>query len=162
MHHADDPGNVQDVCVVWGDNVASGSYRRVAYSSGEFTCYYQWSGSLDPPFDPAQMSNNHLIPADAYVAHRIRQLRIGDQVRMSGLLVDYEASRDGEHRVSRRTSLTRADTGNGACEVLYATAIDVIRPGDRLAANAATYAWYASLGLFAALGVVWLVRPPTA
>src|SRR5688572_7840900 len=92
MHHADDPANVQDVCVVWGDNVANGSYRRVTYASGEFTCYYQWPGPLDPPFDPAQMSNNHLIPADAFVAHRIRQLRIGDQIRMSGLLVDYEVS----------------------------------------------------------------------
>ena len=162
MYHADDPGNVQDVCVVWGDNVANGSYLRVTYSSGEFTCYYQWSGSLSPPFDPAQMSNNHLIPADAFIAYRIKQLRIGDQIRMSGLLVDYEVSRDGVNRLARRTSLTRTDTGNGACEVVYVTALDVIQPGDRLAANAAAYAWYASLGLLAALGVVWVVRPPTA
>jgi len=162
MYHTDDPGNVQDVCVVWGDNVRNGSYRRVTYSSGEFTCYFQWSGSLDPPFDPAQMSNNHLIPGDAFVASRIKQLRIGDQIRMSGLLVDYEVSRGGDHRLARRTSLTRTDTGNGACEVVYVTALDVIRPGDRLAASAAGYAWYASLGLLAALGVVWFVRPPTA
>jgi hypothetical protein len=161
LYHADDPGNVQDVCVVWGDNVANGSYRRVTFSSGEFTCYSQWSGSLSPPFDHAQMSNNHLIPADALVAHRIRQLRIGDQIRMTGLLVDYEVSRDGRTVSSRRTSLTRTDTGNGACEVVYVTALDVIRPGHRLAADAAAYAWYASLGLLAALGIVWFVRPPT-
>lgn len=32
----------------------------------------------------------------------------------------------------------------------------------RFAADAATYAWGASLGVFVALAVVWLARPPFA
>src|SRR5262245_39732813 len=161
MYHAADPGNVEDVCVVWGEVIANGSYRRVSFSSGEFTCYYSWSGVLTRPFNPEKMSNNHVIPADNTIARRVRAIRAGDQIRMRGLLVDYAVSSGGRDVFTRRTSLTRKDTGNGACEILYATEMEVIRPGHPLDTVAARYAWYASLGLLVALGAVWFVRPPT-
>jgi len=161
MYHAADPGNVEDVCVVWGEVIANGSYRKVSFSSGEFTCYYSWSGVLTPPFNPERMSNNHVIPADGDIARRIRAIRAGDQIRMRGLLVDYAVSSGGRDVFTRRTSLTRKDTGNGACEILYVTEMEVIRPGHHLDTVAARYAWYASLGLLVALGAVWFVRPPT-
>jgi hypothetical protein len=162
LYHKADPGNVEDVCVVWGDVITNGSYRKVAYSSEEFTCYYSWAGVVSPPFNPDKMANNHLLPATDTVTRQIRAIRAGDQVRMQGLLVDYTVSRDGHELLRRRTSLTRTDTGNGACEVLYVTDLHVLRTGNRLRANAATYAWYASLASFVALTVVWLVRPPFA
>jgi hypothetical protein len=162
MYHKADPGNVEDVCVVWGESIVNGSYRKVTYKSEEFTCYYGWSGILTPPFNPEKMSNNHLIPANDTVAHQIRGIRTGDQIRMSGLLVDYRVSSGGRDVFTRQTSLTRKDTGNGACEILYVTEMHVIRPGSHLAADAAAYAWYTSLGLLVALGVVWFVRPPIA
>ena len=162
LYHKADPGNIEDVCVVWGEVIANGSYRQVSYSSGEFTCYYAWSGSIAPPFNPEKMANNHLIPADAAVARRIRAIRIGDQIRMKGLLVDYHVSRQGREVFMRRTSLTRTDTGNGACEILYVTNMNVVRTGNHARADAAKYVWYASLALFVALVGVWLVRPPGA
>jgi hypothetical protein len=160
IYHKADPGNIEDVCVVWGEAITNGSYRKVSYKSEEFTCYYSWSGIVTPPFNPEKIANNHLIPANDTVADRIRAIRIGDQIRMKGLLVDYKVSSGGREILSRRTSLTRNDTGNGACEILYVTDLYVVRPGNHLEADAATYAWYASLGLFVALGVVWFVRPP--
>src|SRR5258705_13827551 len=60
LYHQADPGNIEDVCVVWGDVITNGSYRQVSYSSGEFTCYYAWAG-VAPPFNPEQMANNHVI-----------------------------------------------------------------------------------------------------
>ncbi len=96
------------------------------------------------------------------MARQIRAIRIGDQIRMRGLLVDYTVSSDGSEVFTRRTSLTRTDTGNGACEILYVTDVHVLRPGNRLRADAARYAWYASLGVFVVLTVVWLARPPGA
>jgi hypothetical protein len=162
LYHKADPGNIEDVCVVWGEPITNGSYRAVTYSSGEFTCSYEWSGSVAPPFNPAKLANNHLVAADGAVARRIRALRVGDQVRLRGLLVDYTVTRDGSELFSRRTSLTRTDTGNGACEILYATDVSVIRPANRLRAEAARYAWWASLGALVALAVVWLARPPFA
>jgi hypothetical protein len=161
MYHKADPGNVEDVCVVWGEAIANGSYRKVTYESGEFTCYYSWSGILSPPFNPEKMANNHLIPANDTVAHQIRGIRPGDQIRMNGLLVDYRVSSGGRDVFTRQTSLTRKDTGNGACEIVYVTDMHVIRPGSHLEADAAAYAWYTSLALLVALGVVWFARPPT-
>ena len=81
---------------------------------------------------------------------------------MSGLLVDYTVTRDGQAIFARQTSLTRGDTGNGACEILYVTDLAVVAKGNRLEADAGSYAWYASLGLLVALLTVWFVRPPLA
>ena len=162
LDHKVDPGNIRDVCVVWGESIANGSYRKVKFWSGEFTCSFSWPAPLTPPFKPETASNNHLLPADALIAAQIGRIHVGDQIRMTGLLVDYQVARDGREIFTRHTSLTRGDTGNGACEILYVTGLAVVAPGDHLGADAGRYAWYASLALLAALGVVWLARPPLA
>ena len=70
-NHQADPGNIRDVCLVWGDDVTNGSYRKVAFWSGEFTCSYSWSGVLTPAFNRDEISNNHLIPASGAIARQI-------------------------------------------------------------------------------------------
>ena len=162
LYHQADPGNIRDVCVVWGEDVTNGSYRKVRFWSGEFTCSYRWSGAFTPAFNPEKASNNHLIPADPVTAARIGAIHVGDQIRMTGLLVDYTVTKDGQEIFTRRTSLTRGDTGNGACEILYVTDLAVVVAGDHLRANAARYLWYAGLALLVGLAVVWLVRRPLA
>jgi hypothetical protein len=162
LYHQADPGNIRDVCVVWGEDVTNGSYRKVTFWSGEFTCSYRWSGALTPAFNPEKASNNHLIPADPVTAARIGAIHVGDQIRMTGLLVDYTVTKDGQEIFTRRTSLTRGDTGNGACEILYVTDLAVVVAGDHLRVNAARYLWYAGLALLVGLAVVWLVRRPLA
>ena len=132
------------------------------FSSGEFTCSYSWSGALTPAFNPDKASNNHLIPASRAIARRIGAIHVGDQIRMTGLLVDYTVTKDGQEIFTRRTSLTRHDTGNGACEILYVTDLSVVATGNHLQADAGRYMWYTSLALLVALGVVWFVRRPVA
>jgi hypothetical protein len=162
LYHQADPGNIRDVCVVWGEDITNGSYRKVKFWSGEFTCSYSWSGVLTPAFNPEKASNNHLIPADGAIARQIGAIHVGDQIRMTGLLVDYKVTRDGQDIFTRRTSLVRNDTDNGACEILYVTGLSVVAPGDHLQADAGRYMWYTSLALLVALGVVWFVRRPSA
>ena len=162
LGHKVDPGNIKDVCVVWGDAVTSGAYRKVTFTSGEFTCSFSWSRNFTPPFNPEKASNNHLIPATAAIDRQIRAIHVGDQIRLTGFLVDYTVTKDGQEIFTRRTSLTRSDTGNGACEILYVTGLSVIAKGDHFQADGGRYAWYAGLAVFAALGVVWFVRPPLA
>ena len=67
------------------------------------------------------IANLHVLPADEFVLRRIEALRPGERVRGSGLLVAAKRA-DGWHWTS---SLTREDTGNGACELIYLTAIEV-------------------------------------
>jgi hypothetical protein len=54
-------------------------------------------------------------------------VRIGDQIRVKGYLVDYTTYKDGQPAGTRVSSEVRTDTGNGACEVLFVESFDVIR-----------------------------------
>ena len=60
-------------------------------------------------------ANMHLIPSRDGIHDRLAALRPGQVVRFSGYLVDAERA-DGWRW---RTSLTRDDTGNGACELVW-------------------------------------------
>ena len=68
------------------------------------------SGSADMP-----------LPADAGVRRALGRARVGQLVALDGYLVDANRA-DGWHW---RTSLTRDDTGDGACELFYVTSVDV-------------------------------------
>jgi hypothetical protein len=57
----------------------------------------------------------HMIPADARVAHALKRVRTGDVIVIDGMLV--EADKPGGWRW--RSSMTRTDTGAGACELVY-------------------------------------------
>jgi hypothetical protein len=153
----EDSVNLKDICVVWGDNLKSGAYRdpNISYKSGEFTCYYRWYGRLEKPFNPHQLSNNHLLTADENIQDIIRDVRIGDQVRVKGSLVDYaEAGTDWY----RRTSLTRQDNnhssrGAGACEVFYADEVEILKKNQ----PAANELYYYGKRVFAFLIVLQLL-----
>jgi hypothetical protein len=60
-------------------------------------------------------ANMHLIAADSSVARQISNVRRGQVVHMRGYLVRADAA-DGWHWVS---SLSREDSGAGACEVFW-------------------------------------------
>lgn len=122
ISHKDDPAQTVDICVVWGPNIATNGYRMVTYSHGDWTCYYRWNTEYDPPFSGNFLSNNHIIPTTPALAKLIKQIKVGDQIYLSGTLVDYSIlSPEGTAMFSRHTSLNRTDTGNGACEILYLT-----------------------------------------
>ncbi len=60
-------------------------------------------------------ANMHLIAANASVAKVINSARVGQVITLDGQLVDV---RD-QNGAQMKTSLTRTDTGAGACEILY-------------------------------------------
>lgn len=64
-------------------------------------------------------ANMHLIPADAGVHRALERVHAGQVVALDGFLVDADRA-DGWHW---RTSLTRDDTGDGACELFYVIAV---------------------------------------
>lgn len=145
--HREDPGNMKDICVVWGSNIGNNAYLNVEYWSGEFTCYYRWYQNVG--FSGSALSNNHLIPADERIADIIQSVRIGDQIRLKGVLANYTVT-DANGRVvfSRRTSTTRNDTSNGACEIVYVTDAAIIQKGDRILEYTKRGAWYTAIAAF--------------
>lgn len=60
-------------------------------------------------------ANMHMIPANAAVAATLGDVREGQRIRLSGQLVRV----DGEDGFTWSSSLSREDTGNGACELIW-------------------------------------------
>jgi hypothetical protein len=66
-------------------------------------------------------ANWHVIPENDEVRAVLRRLRAGSLVQLRGRLVDIEGKEGG-----MRTSLTRDDTGAGACEILLAVSARMV------------------------------------
>lgn len=116
--------NVADVCVVWGQS-ARADLARFDFWSGQFTCFFQTRDDAAwRSFRPEQLSNNHLLSADGTLRDQIARVRVGDQIRVDGLLASYR----NDTGFKRGTSVVRTDTGNGACETIYVTGFEVLRP----------------------------------
>lgn len=60
-------------------------------------------------------ANMHMIPANAAVADALSDIRAGQRIRLSGQLVRV----DGDDGFTWSSSLSREDTGNGACELIW-------------------------------------------
>lgn len=65
-------------------------------------------------------TNIHVIPANDQVRKKISQIKEGNIVRLTGFLVN--VIENGE---VIKTSMTRMDTGAGACEILYVQDVDL-------------------------------------
>ncbi len=60
--------------------------------------------------------NMHLIPANAFIHSLIKSTRVGEIIELKGKLVRVDAEEDDWHW---RSSLSRTDKGNHACEVIW-------------------------------------------
>lgn len=155
IHDAfNDQINVVDLCVVFAENVASGGYVGLDYSSGQFVCYVRTSSTEKwQRFSMRALSNNHLLADRPSIARTLRSVRIGDQVRIRGWLAEY--AHDHGFPFRRGTSLTRDDTGNGACETIYVQDVEVLRAGG------GPWRWlpWPAAGLIVAGLALWLRAP---
>ncbi|MBQ7707431.1 MAG: hypothetical protein IJT72_06605 [Lachnospiraceae bacterium] len=66
-------------------------------------------------------SNNHLIPADKSVRRKIKKIKKGDHIKITGYLVNIDAENKRGKTFIWESSTSRDDTGDGACEVIYVT-----------------------------------------
>jgi len=155
IHKAwNDQLNVVDLCVVFAENAKSGGYVGLDYSSGQFVCYVQTSSSEKwQRFSMRALSNNHLLADRPSIISTLRNVQVGDQVRIRGVLAEY--THNHGFAFKRGTSLTRDDTGNGACETIYVQEVEVLRAGGR------PWRWlrWPAIALLA-LGLVVWVRAP--
>jgi hypothetical protein len=107
-----------DLAFGWGQMSDSGVLARLDISQSNRWYYYHWSTDSPPiPKDEIVRSsaNMHMIPADDEVRRALRSVREGDIVHLEGQLIEARG-KDGS---VWRSSMTRDDTGDGACEVVY-------------------------------------------
>ena len=106
-----------DVVFGWGKMSDESVLARIVFSqSGRF---YFWRYEGAPPIPRREIevssANMHLIPATDAVEKRLARVRPGNVVTLRGYLVQVTRY-DG---FVWRSSLTREDSGNGACELIW-------------------------------------------
>lgn len=113
-----------DLALGWGRMSDTTVLDKLQISQSARWYTYRW-GNDGPPIPPDEIirssSNMHMIPADKTVAAQLLRVRPGDVVHLRGELIQAQRG-DG---TVWHSSLSRTDTGNGACEVVWVQALDV-------------------------------------
>ncbi len=115
-----------DLVMTWGQLPLEPYRGKVSYS--QMARFYFWrthDGSLDLHYIATHSANMHMIPATRNLARALAHVGSGDSVHVRGLLVDVESDRGFRWA----TSLTREDTGPGACELVW---VEELQRGARL------------------------------
>ena len=112
-----------DLALGWGVMSDQSLLEQIDISQSSRWYRWRYEGSL--PVSDQQIitssGNMHMIPATKSVERSLMKLREGDVVVLQGYLVDV----DHESGWRWRTSMTRTDTGAGACEIVYVESIAV-------------------------------------
>ena len=113
----------EDLALGWGP--MSDNHVLAAFDVSQGARFYTWRPRGPLPIAREDVivhsANTHVIPADARIRSELAHLRVGQVVHLAGTLVD--ATRDDGAWL--RTSLTRTDTGAGACEVMLVENVEV-------------------------------------
>ncbi len=149
--------NVKDLCVVFGKNVQSDVFRKLRYRSGPWTCFFQIPDrQTGKQFRSDQLSNNHILTDNIDLHRLVMRAAPGDEVRISGMLANYQNQATG---FERETSISRTDTGNGACETIFVTDFSITKKANHLWRMMYRVAgWAASLAILGFIATL-LVRP---
>lgn len=106
-----------DFAVGWGPMSDQAVVDQLEFWQGQ-RWYRYWPRKSRPPLSPDEMNshsaNMHLIPADGNVKRALQSVAAGKIVELDGYLVQV----DGPGGYTWRSSLSRTDTGNGACELM--------------------------------------------
>ncbi len=111
-----------DLALGWGRMSDEAVLKAIEINqSGRFYFWRVQSFPIPQREIEVSSANMHMIPADSSVARSLSAVRRGQVVQLHGLLVRIDAN-DGWHWVS---SLSREDTGAGACELIWVESLTV-------------------------------------
>lgn len=111
-----------DLVLGWGRMSDTAVLERISIIQGNR--FYFWRTPEFPiPRREIETSsaNMHLVPANDVVAGRVNEVRRGHFVRLSGYLIEARGA-DGWRW---RSSLTREDTGDGSCELIWVERLEL-------------------------------------
>jgi len=112
-----------DLALGWGvmSDTSLLEQLEISQSSRWYRWRYEDSILVSEQQIIASSGNMHMIPATQSVEQSLMKLRQGDVIALQGYLVDV----DHKSGWKWRTSMTRTDTGGGACEIVYVESITV-------------------------------------
>ncbi len=112
-----------DLALGWGQMADPAVYEKLNISQGGRWYRYSWPDQPPIPVNDIIRSsaNMHMIPANDDIAATLLRARRGDIVTLKGKLVEVS----GDNQWTWRSSLSRTDSGQGACELVYVEAIAI-------------------------------------
>ena len=107
-----------DLALGWGRMSETAVINQLNISqSGRF---YRYTYKLPAPIPPNEIvthsANMHMIPSNEMIEKQLKDVREGQIVHVSGYLVE---AKDLQKNWTWRSSLTREDSGGGACELIW-------------------------------------------
>jgi hypothetical protein len=115
----------EDLALGWGP--MSDNRVLAAFDISQGARFYTWQPRTALPIAReaviSHSANTHVVPATREVRAALARLRVGEVVRLTGELVD--GQRDDGAWI--HTSLTRTDSGAGACEVLLVASVELLQ-----------------------------------
>lgn len=150
--------NVRDLCVIWGQNVESGVYKRMTFDSDSWTCWAYWPNQeTAAAFTMNALSNNHIVTDNDDIKKVLMQAEPGDMIHLKGVLAEYVNHAGG---YTRGTSTIRNDTGQGACETIYVDEFAIIKKANPTLRKLASLFNWLTLITFLCFLALFVITPP--
>ncbi len=110
-----------DLALGWGklSEIASDKYIKYSQSNRWYFCKYSGNSPYDSEYISKHSANTHLIHSNYNILKALNKVKKNDTLILSGYLVNVS----GNNGFTWNSSLTREDTGNGSCEILYVTEV---------------------------------------
>lgn len=113
-----------DLALGWQRMADPTVYEKLNISQGSRWYHYSWRDQ--PPIPLPEIiessANMHMIPADAEVKRQLEQAKAGKMIKLKGLLVEVTHPKGWRWR----SSLSRSDSGDGSCEVIFVEAAEIV------------------------------------
>ncbi len=107
-----------DLALGWGPMSETSVINRLNISqSGRFYRYqYDYPAPIPPNDIVTHSANMHMIPSNSLIEKKLKKIRVGQIIHLTGQLVE---AQDRQKNWTWRSSLTRNDSGGGACELIW-------------------------------------------
>lgn len=112
-----------DLALAWGTLNQNDIDEHIRYSQSGRWYYYKWDGDslVSGSYIAQHSANVHIIHKNIIVLNDIKDIDVDDHIRLEGYLVNVNFAHG-----DWTSSLTRNDTGNHACEIMYVTSVEIL------------------------------------
>lgn len=117
-----------DLTMAWGDLNKVEIDKFIRYSQSGRWYYYRYEAGTPVGADyiSKHSANVHIIHKNNEVLNQIKKINEGDHIILKGYLVDVDF-KNRDNVPLWKTSRTRNDTGDGACEIMYVEEVTIIK-----------------------------------
>lgn len=161
--HEKNPLNMTDLCVSYGDNIKNNVYLQETYRTQGTVCIATFrqadiKSEQDNISRISHTSNNHLFPQNSELESSMKKVKIGDQVRIQGYLINYYMRGSNWHTDPVYSSTVRTDYDDSGCESIYVTNFEILKSNSLSKENLRHTAIYTGIGSIIGLLIILIIR----